>query len=40
MMAEFEAGVDEIALSIEEEFPGMFSQEYKNALAAGIFAQE
>ena len=40
MMAEFEAGVDEIALSIEDEFPGMFSQEQKNALAAGIFAQE
>ena len=40
MMAEFEAGVDEIALSIEEEFPDMFTQAQKNALAAGIFAQE
>ena len=40
MMAEFEAGVDEIALSIESEFPGMFTQAQKNALAAGIFAQE
>ena len=40
MMAEFEAGVDEIALSIEDEFPGMFDEAQKNALAAGIFAQE
>ena len=40
MMAEFEAGVNEIAQSIEEEFPGMFEPAQKNALAAGIFAQE
>ena len=40
MMAEFEAGVNDIALTIEEEFPDMFSEEQKNALAAGIFAQE
>ena len=40
MMAEFEAGVDEIALSIEDEFPEMFSQEQKYALAADIFARE
>ena len=40
MMAEFEAGVDTIATSIEEEFPGVFAQDYKNALAAQIYAQE
>ena len=40
MMAEFEAGVDLIAQSIEDEFPGMFDSARKNALAAGIFAQE
>ena len=39
-MAEFEAGVDTIATSIEEEFPGLFAQDYKNALAAQIYAQE
>ena len=40
MMAEFESGVGEIANTIEAEFPGMFAQDQKNALAAEIFAAE
>ena len=40
MMAEFEAGVSNIIPVLEEEFPGMFSQEQMNALAAKIFAAE
>lgn len=39
-MAEFESGVDEIANTIEAEFPGMFAADQKNALAAEIFAAE
>ena len=40
MMGEFENGVDTVANTIESEFPGFFSAETKNALAAGIFAGE
>ena len=40
MMAEFDMGVDEIANTIEAEFPGMFAADQKNALAANIFAAE
>ena len=40
MMAEFESGVDNIANVLEAEFPGAFSQEQKNALAASIYAAE
>ena len=39
-MAEFELGVDEIANTIEAEFPGMFAADQKNALAAEIYAAE
>ena len=38
MMAEFEAGVSEAANMIEAEFPGMFSDEQKNALGAQVFS--
>ena len=38
MMAEFETGVNNTANVIEGEFPGMFTEEQKNALAAQIFA--
>ena len=38
MMAEFEAGVETAANTIEAEFPGMFSAEQKNALGAQIFS--
>ena len=40
MMAEFETGVNNTANVIEGEFPGMFTEEQKNALAAQIFAAE
>ena len=40
MMAGFEAGVDEIANTIEIEFPGMFAPDQRNALAASIYAAE
>lgn len=40
MMAEFESGVDNIANVLEAEFPGMFAEDQKNALAAQIFAAE
>lgn len=40
MMAGFEAGVDEVANTIEAEFPGMFAADKKYALAANIFAAE
>ena len=39
-MVAFESGVDEIANTIEAEFPGMFAADQKNALAAEIFAAE
>lgn len=39
-MAEFESGVDEIANTIEAEFPEMFATDQKNALAAEIYAAE
>ena len=40
MMAEFEAGVGQVAQTIETEFPGMFAPDQINALAAEIFAAE
>ena len=40
MMAEFENGVNEVAEVIEQEFPGLFAADKKNALAAAIFAKE
>ena len=40
MMAEFDNGVNAVANTIEAEFPGMFAQAQKNALAARVFAQE
>lgn len=40
MMAGFEAGVDQIANTIEGEFPGMFAADQRYALAANIFAAE
>lgn len=39
-MATFENGVDEIANTIEAEFPDMFAPDQRNALAAQIFAAE
>lgn len=39
-MAEFETGVNEALLVLENEFPGMFTEEQKYALAAQIFAAE
>lgn len=39
-MAEFESGVNEALLVLENEFPGMFTEEQKYALAAQIFAAE
>lgn len=39
-MAEFETGVDEALEVLENEFPGMFTEEQKYALAAQIFAAE
>ena len=40
MMAEFDSGVESYANTIEAEFPGMFDEASKNALAAQIFAAE
>ena len=40
MMAGFETGVESYANTIEAEFPGMFDEASKNALAAQIFAAE
>lgn len=40
MMAEFDSGVSGIANTIEAEFPEVFDEAAKNALAAKIFAQE
>ena len=40
MMGKFENGVGTIADAIEEELPGFFAADIKNALAARIFAQE
>ena len=40
MMADFELGVNQIADALEDEFPGMLSDEKKMALAAQIFAQD
>ena len=39
MMGDFEAGVNSVANIIESEFPGVFANDAKNALAASIFAQ-
>ena len=39
-MAEFESGVDNIANVLDAEFPGMFADDQKLALAAQIFAAE
>ena len=39
MMADFELGVDQIVDVLEDEFPGMLSDEKKLALAAQIFAE-
>ncbi|MBR5303220.1 MAG: hypothetical protein IKU37_00145 [Candidatus Gastranaerophilales bacterium] len=40
MMAEFEAGVGQVAQTIEAEFPDMFAPDQLNALAAKVFAAE
>ena len=40
MMAEFDSGVSGVANTIEAEFPGVFDEASKNALAARIFAGE
>ena len=40
MMAEFDSGVSGISNTIEAEFPGVFDEASKNALAARIFAGE
>jgi hypothetical protein len=40
MMGKFENGVNNIADVIENEFPGFFSTDAKNALAAKLYAQE
>ena len=40
MMGEFESGVGNIANIIETEFPNVFADDQKNALAARIFAAE
>lgn len=40
MMAEFELGVEQTANTIEAEFPGVFSDASRLALAANIFAAE
>ena len=40
MMAEFDSGVNDIANTIEAEFPNVFAQDKKFALAAKVFAQE
>ena len=40
MMAEFDFGVNEIANTIEAEFPNVFAQDKKLALAAKVYAQE
>ena len=40
MMAEFDSGVSNIANTIEAEFPEVFDEASKNALAARIFANE
>ena len=39
-MAEFEAGVNNIVNVLDGEFPGLFDDEQKYALAANIFAAE
>jgi len=39
-MAGFESGVDNIANVLDAEFPGMFADDQKLALAAQIFAAE
>ena len=40
MMGKFENGVGVISDAIEEELPGFFAADTRNALAAKIFAQE
>ena len=40
MMAEFENGVEQTANLIEGEFPGLFANDKKYALAAQVFAKE
>ena len=40
MMGAFDSGVENVANVIETEFPGMFAESQKNALAARIFAGE
>lgn len=40
MMGNFDNGVNNIASTIEQEFPQMFSEAQKNSLAASIFARE
>ena len=39
MMADFEIGVNQIVDVLEDEFPGMLSDEKKFDLAAELFAQ-
>ena len=40
MMGKFESGVNQVADMIEAEFPSVFSQQDKLALAANIYAAE
>ena len=40
MMAEFENGVNKTADIIEQEFPGLFPNDARLALASKVFAQE
>ena len=39
MMAEFDSGVNTVANTIEQEFPGVFADSQKFALAAQVFAK-
>jgi len=39
MMGKFEDGVGVVANAIENEFPGFFAEDTKNALAAKIYAE-
>ncbi len=39
MMNSFDLGVNKVADTLDKEFPGVFSDENKNAFAASIYAQ-
>lgn len=40
MMGKFDSGVNQVANTIEQEFPGLFKPESKMALAAQIFSAQ